>query len=116
MRRKIILPLVLILSSVACTLTTPPLPSTPETTPQSTSTAFAPGTDPVSSPAPTEALATPSTEPPTGTSAPSETASPFPTETPLPTVERLKANVTADLLSCRYGPGAEYLYLYALRK
>jgi len=24
--------------------------------------------------------------------------------------------VTADLLSCRYGPGAEYLYLYALRK
>jgi uncharacterized protein YraI len=30
-------------------------------------------------------------------------------------VESLKAKVTADLLSCRYGPGAEYLYLYALR-
>ena len=24
--------------------------------------------------------------------------------------------MTADLLSCRYGPGAEYLYLYGLRK
>jgi hypothetical protein len=24
--------------------------------------------------------------------------------------------VTADLLSCRYGPGPEYLYLYGLRK
>jgi len=31
-------------------------------------------------------------------------------------VESLKAKVTADLLSCRYGPGSEYLYLYALRK
>ena len=31
-------------------------------------------------------------------------------------VDSLKAKVTADLLSCRYGPGAEYLYLYGLRK
>jgi uncharacterized protein YraI len=31
-------------------------------------------------------------------------------------VESLDASVTADLLSCRYGPGAEYLYLYGLRK
>jgi hypothetical protein len=31
-------------------------------------------------------------------------------------VASLKATVTSDLLSCRYGPGAEYLYLYALRK
>lgn len=30
-------------------------------------------------------------------------------------MERLKARVTANLLSCRYGPGAEYLYLYGLR-
>jgi uncharacterized protein YraI len=47
------------------------------------------------------------------------TFTPLPTETitpsPLPTVESLKAKVTAELLSCRYGPGAEYLYLYALR-
>ncbi|MBM3126748.1 MAG: hypothetical protein FJZ87_17050 [Chloroflexi bacterium] len=42
--------------------------------------------------------------------------SPTHTVTPPPFVESLKAVVTADLLSCRYGPGAEYLYLYALRK
>ncbi len=48
------------------------------------------------------------------------TSTPLPTETitpsPIPTVESLKAKVTAELLSCRYGPGAEYLYLYALRQ
>jgi hypothetical protein len=51
--------------------------------------------------------------------APPQTDTPLPsaTTTPsqVPTVESLKAKVTADLLSCRYGPGAEYLYLYALR-
>jgi uncharacterized protein YraI len=52
---------------------------------------------------------------------PTETFTPIaPTETNTPTavpfVDRLKATVTADLLSCRYGPGAEYLYLYGLRK
>jgi uncharacterized protein YraI len=51
--------------------------------------------------------------PPTATPVPSETAAPSPS--PVPVVESLKAKVTADLLSCRYGPGAEYLYLYALR-
>lgn len=47
-----------------------------------------------------------------------ETAASSPTEAPtsIPIVESLKAKVTADLLSCRYGPGAEYLYLYGLRK
>ena len=38
----------------------------------------------------------------------------FPTQTPISTVESLKAQVVADKLSCRYGPGAEYLYLFAL--
>jgi hypothetical protein len=45
---------------------------------------------------------------------------PLPTNTPAPptptSVASLNATVTADLLSCRYGPGAEYLYLYALNK
>jgi uncharacterized protein YraI len=36
--------------------------------------------------------------------------------TTIPTVESLKATVTADLLSCRYGPGPNYLFLYGLRK
>ncbi len=31
-------------------------------------------------------------------------------------IESLDAIVTADLLSCRYGPGPEYLYLYGLKK
>jgi len=52
---------------------------------------------------------------------PTETFTPLPptetsTSTPPPFVESLKAKVTADLLSCRYGPGAEYLYLFAFRK
>jgi hypothetical protein len=51
--------------------------------------------------------------PPTNTPQLSETATPE--RSPVPVVESLKAKVTADLLSCRYGPGAEYLYLYALR-
>ena len=48
---------------------------------------------------------------------PTQTASPTLTATsaPVPTVESLKAMVTADLLSCRYGPGAYYLFLYGLR-
>jgi uncharacterized protein YraI len=31
-------------------------------------------------------------------------------------VDELKATVNADLLSCRYGPGALYLYLFAFKK
>lgn len=54
-----------------------------------------------------------------------ETASPIPptetptatsTETPSPTVDSLKAKVTADKIICRYGPGANYLYLIAFNK
>ena len=58
---------------------------------------------------------------PTTTTSPTPTLTftPIPTDTftpsPLPIVESIKAKVTAERLSCRYGPGAEYLYLYALR-
>ena len=47
---------------------------------------------------------------------PTETPSPTATATPFPTVESLKAVVTADKLICRYGPGANYLYLIAFNK
>lgn len=57
---------------------------------------------------------------------PTETASPVPTETstptstptftPIPVVESIKAIVIADKLVCRYGPGANYLYLIALNR
>ena len=55
---------------------------------------------------------------PTITFTASATDTPLPTETAtitaVPTVESINAKVTADKLTCRYGPGAEYLYLYAL--
>jgi hypothetical protein len=58
--------------------------------------------------------------PETATSTPTESLPPPPTSTPpltpISTVESLKAMVIADLLSCRYGPGSEYLFLYGLRK
>jgi hypothetical protein len=54
------------------------------------------------------------TEIPTATA--TATEAPTFTPSPIPTVESLKASVSADLLSCRYGPGAEYLFLYGLRK
>jgi hypothetical protein len=38
------------------------------------------------------------------------------TPTPIPVVESLKATVTGGKLSCRYGPGAEYLYLFAFNE
>lgn len=48
------------------------------------------------------------------------TSTPMPTETStptlIPTVESLRARVIAEKLSCRYGPGALYLYLYALNQ
>ncbi len=71
---------------------------------------------------PTEALGNAETStplpPPTFTAFPTETSTPVPTETPtpIPTVESLKAIVTADKIICRYGPGANYLYLIAFNK
>ena len=55
------------------------------------------------------------TPPPTITPAPTDTPlrTDTPTVTPIPTVASINASVTADKLSCRYGPGAEYLYLFA---
>jgi uncharacterized protein YraI len=48
----------------------------------------------------------------TFTPAPTDTQ----TSTAMPVVESLKATVTGGKLSCRYGPGAEYLYLFAFNE
>ena len=60
------------------------------------------------------------TKPPTETPLPTLTRTPLPTETatqtPAAVVESLEATVIVNLLSCRYGPGPEYLYLYALNE
>jgi uncharacterized protein YraI len=54
---------------------------------------------------------------------PAETLTPIPpteaatsTSTVIPFAESLEAKVTADVLSCRYGPGAEYLYFDGFKK
>ena len=100
---KYFLPIILILTTLACGLSNTgqaPVSSSPEPAPTSTSLI------------PTETFTPLLTLPLTFTPAPTETS----TATPLPTVESLKAQVTAEKLSCRYGPGAEYLYLYALNQ
>ena len=82
------------------------------------STIPAPTSNPVASP--TEEVLSPTASPPTAIPSSTEiSTSPAAstwTVTPVVTVESLKAVVTADLLSCRYGPGSEYLFLYGLRK
>jgi hypothetical protein len=94
--------ILLLVPTLACTPSQnqqePTASVSPPVTAVSTST-FVPATETFSVPVPTD------------TPHPSETSTP----SPVPVVESLKAKVTADLLSCRYGPGAEYLYLYALR-
>lgn len=86
------------------------LPSAVATQPvdQATATPLTPLALPTETPAPTLA-------PPT------ETFTPIPptetsTHTAIPFVDSLKATVTSDKLVCRYGPGANYLYLIAFNK
>ncbi len=68
------------------------------------------------------APAIPTTDTPTPTLAlPTETFTAIPptetsTPTEIPFVDSLKATVTSDKLVCRYGPGANYLYLIAFNK
>lgn len=111
-RTPVILTLVILIAS-ACNLT-PPGTKPPTDT-------FPPPTGSFTPPAATETASVTSspqgtpTDPFTETPSPSETPTLLPSKTPLPTVQSLKATVTADLLSCRYGPGPEYLYLFAFR-
>jgi hypothetical protein len=51
---------------------------------------------------------------PTETSLPSPTSTATPTSTPLPTYAILRGTVNVEKVSCRYGPGAMYLYLYGM--
>lgn len=88
--------------------------------------ACAPASNSTAMPAPVTETSAPPTDVPTKVPSPTpapptETFTPIPptetsTPTEIPFVDSLNATVTADLLSCRYGPGAEYLYLYGLRK
>ena len=115
MRRKPFILTLSILTSFACTLTSTPIPSTFIATEIPTNTLFAPVTDTPLLSTVTQTISVTATETLTEKPSASETASPFPSNTALPTVESLEARVTADRLSCRYGPGPEYLYLFAFR-
>lgn len=101
MKTRLLIALI-IFSLTACNMPA----SAPTSQPDSVTETFIP-TDTFTAPPPTETF-TPL--PPTAT----ETA--IPTETPVPTVDELKATVNVDRLSCRYGPGANYLYLFAFVK
>src|SRR5688572_4106806 len=115
MRRKPVFLILCIMTSFACTLTSTPIPPTSTATSAPTNTSLLLITDTPFVPSATETISVTPTETLTETPLPSETASLFPSNTSLPTVESLKARVTADRLSCRYGPGPEYLYLFAFR-
>ncbi|MEW5941802.1 MAG: hypothetical protein AB1750_19235 [Chloroflexota bacterium] len=96
--------LALCLALTACNLSAATTPPPNTATPADTSTSIAMPSD-------TPTLfdtATPVTPSPV-------LPSPVPSATPTP-VPFLDATVSADLLSCRYGPGPEYLFLYGLRK
>jgi uncharacterized protein YraI len=109
MKNFITTSLALIFLLTSCTLpSAAPVDQADAPVPSATTAVAPPTSVPADTQAPTLA---PSTEtftpvPPTPTSMP----------TAIPFVESLEATVTADLLSCRYGPGAEYLYLYGLKK
>src|SRR5215216_1073880 len=111
MSRKFIILILSMISLIACTLTSTPLP--PTSVPTSTLLASATNTPPA--PMGTSTASVIPTETWTVTPLPSTTASLFPSNTAFPPVESLKAKVTADRLSCRYGPGPEYLFLFAFR-
>jgi len=97
-----------LLTTLACSLSAEG--STASPSPQAAGTSTDIPATAIFNPLPTLTLTPPTL--PTDTPLPIET----PTTTPIPIVESLKAKVTVELLSCRYGPGAEYLYLYALRQ
>jgi hypothetical protein len=104
---------VLLLTACTSAATPSPFPVTEEFVQSPTSTATVAVTE----------TASLTLVPPTETftpAPPTETFTPLPpTETSTATaapITSLKAKVNADLLSCRYGPGSEYLYLIAFRK
>lgn len=77
-----------------------------------------PTSTPVALPSDTPLPATATSIPDTLTPSPVPTDTPLPTETltptPVPTYAILRGQVNVEKVSCRYGPGAPYLYLYGL--
>jgi hypothetical protein len=80
--------------------------------PDSTSTATHPPTA-TSSPTPSQTVVPTLTPTASATHTPTRTISPSPTNTLKPTYSILRGQVL-EISNCRYGPGAPYLYKYAL--
>ncbi|HSR21349.1 MAG TPA: hypothetical protein VLL49_10595 [Anaerolineales bacterium] len=103
MKRRAIAPIMLVLPLSACATLAGVAPQAPAPFPEHSPVPVLSQTP--SQPAPS----------PTATEAP-----PIATATSIPTiavpVSQLGAEVTVGLLSCNYGPGPDYLYLYALRE
>jgi hypothetical protein len=106
--KKNILPILLVfcLAVTACASAAPVPTNTPTPVPPTDTATSIPPTE---TPLPTDTATPVPTDTPTDTPAPTATF----TETPVPVVESLNATVSTNLLSCRYGPGSEYLYLIA---
>lgn len=120
MTRLLILILTLTLWLFACApsqtdLETRPQTEFPDSSPQPTLTKTAAAlVEPVKNP--TKSPTSTSTSAPTET--PTEIPSPTPSDTPTPeptaTYATLRGRVNVERVSCRYGPGAMYLYLYGM--
>ena len=109
--KNLYLLILFITTTFACSLSNQNSSATPSAVAESTATGLLPS----------KTLTQIATLSSTFTPIPTETPPPstpteVPTSIPIPTVESLRATVTADRLSCRYGPGPEYLYLFALRQ
>jgi hypothetical protein len=114
----------LLLAILACNLPTVTPPATTHTpTAQPTETPLLVSTDVpppepsntvVPSPLPTKTPFPTETPQLTETISPTETPSETPTITPIPTYAILRGKVNVERVSCRYGPGPMYLYLYGM--
>lgn len=120
MTRLLNLLLALTLLLTACAPSQPdlearPQAEIPDSSPQPTLTNTATA---LVEPVETQTESPTSTSTPAPTDAPTATSTPTPSDTPSPeptaTYTILRGRVNVERVSCRYGPGAMYLYLYGM--
>ncbi len=111
--------IMLLLATLACNLpvgtTAPAATNPPASLPTQTNLPSATDTplpEPSTTPEPT--FTPTETPPPTETPLPTGTSTAIPTITPIPTYAILRGKVNVEKVSCRYGPGAMYLFLYPI--
>ena len=118
--KRISVILVLLLTILACNLSVKTTPTVVES--PVTSTSETPLLDSTNTLLPMSSATLEPSSLPTETSAPTKTPTPTetrfptatPTFTPIPTYAILRGKVNVERVSCRYGPGWMYLYLYGM--